>query len=255
MVPADTREIYKRILSFIDFTSLEGTDNDQSAASLCHKAIHFGELGLPVPAAVCVFSPFVRTARQELSGTGIRVATVAGGFPHGQIPLRAKLEEVAFALDEGANEIDIVFSRGKFLAGRHRQISDEIQAIREKCKEHTMKVILETGELPSPEDISRAGMLALLAGADFIKTSTGKIPTGATEEAVAVMLEQIRSFHQQTGLAGGIKPSGGISEPERALAYYQLVSSTLGEEWLTKERFRIGASRLAGKLAEKILVD
>jgi len=254
MTATDQWDIYSRILALIDFTSLDGTDNDQSTISLCLKAIHFGEQGLPVPAAVCVFSPFVKTAHRELSGTGIFVATVAGGFPHGQSPIQAKLEEVSFAIDQGADEIDIVFSRGAFISGNHQQVYDEIAVIREYCQEQTLKVILETGELGSPGLIAEASDLALKAGADFIKTSTGKIPEGATEEGITVMLERIRTFHENTGLKRGIKPSGGISEPEQALAYYNLVSSILGEAWLSKDLFRIGASRLAGKLAGRILM-
>ncbi len=247
-------DIYLRILSLIDFTSLEGADCDKSIISLCHKAIYFGEQGLPVPAAVCIFSPFIKTARRELSGTGIRVATVAGGFPHGQVPIQAKLEEVTFAIDQGADEVDIVFSRGAFIAGNHQQVFDEIAVIREYCQEQTLKVILETGELSTLKLIAEASDMALRAGADFIKTSTGKIPEGATKQAVEGMLGRIRNFHASTGVMKGIKPSGGISEPEHALIFYNLVSSTLGESWLSKEYFRIGASRLAGKLADKILL-
>ncbi|MBL7138836.1 MAG: deoxyribose-phosphate aldolase [Bacteroidales bacterium] len=255
MAAAELKERLSRILSLIDLTSLEGTDCNKSIVALCRKAMHFGEQGLPVPAAVCIFSPFVKTARRELSGSGIRVATVAGGFPHGQISLKAKLEEVAFAMDQGADEIDIVFSRGTFLAGHQQQVSDEISAIRESCSNKILKVILETGELGTGQLISEASDLALRAGADFIKTSTGKIPAGATEQGVKIMLERIHNYYETTGLRRGIKPSGGISDPTRALIFYQLVESNLGEAWLSRELFRIGASRLAGKLEEKILID
>ncbi|NQV02550.1 MAG: deoxyribose-phosphate aldolase [Bacteroidia bacterium] len=255
MVAAEQKERLSRILSLIDFTSLEGTDCDKSTVALCRKALYFGEQGLPFPAAVCIFSPFVKTARLELAGSGIRIATVAGGFPHGQVPIQAKLEEVAFAMDQGADEIDIVFSRGTFLAGHHQQVYDEIAAIREHCKQRTLKVILETDELGSPQLIAEASDIALQSGADFIKTSTGKIPEGATEQGVQIMLERIRSYYETTGVRRGIKPSGGISGPERALMFYELVSSILGEAWLSKELFRIGASRLAGKLADRILLD
>jgi len=188
-------------------------------------------------------------------GSGIRIATVTGGFPHGQLPVQAKLEEVSFALDQGADEIDMVFARGNLLSENSRQVSDEIALIREKTPGKTLKVILETGELRSTRLIAEAARIALQAGADFIKTSTGKIPEGASEEGVNIMLEQLRTFYLQTGLPRGIKPAGGISEPEKALAFYQLVSAHLGEEWLTKERLRFGASRLAGKLAEAILAE
>lgn len=253
MSATSQKEHYTRILSLIDFTSLDGRDNDRSVAEHCRKAMRFGASGLPMPAAVCIFSPFIATALRELSGTGIRVATVAGGFPHGQIPIQAKLEEVSFAIDQGADEIDLVFSRGLFIAGDRRKIFDEIAIIRENCAGLTLKVILETGELGTPGLIADASELALSAGADFIKTSTGKIPEGATEQSVEVMLQQLKRFRDSTGISRGIKPAGGISEPEQALAYYHRVRSTLGESWLTKDHFRIGASRLSGKLAAAIL--
>jgi len=255
MASADQRNTYRRILSLIDLTSLESTDTEKSTRDLCLKALRFGETGLPLPAAVCIFSPFIATARRELMGSGIRIATVTGGFPHGQLPVQAKLEEVSFALDQGADEIDMVFARGNLLSENSRQVSDEIALIREKTPGKTLKVILETGELRSTRLIAEAARIALQAGADFIKTSTGKIPEGASEEGVNIMLEQLRTFYLQTGLPRGIKPAGGISEPEKALAFYQLVSAHLGEEWLTKERLRFGASRLAGKLAEAILAE
>jgi len=247
------KEKFSLILSLIDFTSLDGIDSNKSTIAHCRKAIGFKDLGLPAPAAVCVFSPYVETARHELAGTGIKVATVAGGFPHGQIPVQAKLAEVAFAIDKGTDEIDIVFSRGNFIGGNRQQVFDEIAAIRDMCRHQTLKVILETGELVSDQLISEASDMALKAGADFIKTSTGKIPSGATIQAVKVMLERIRSFHRSTGIKRGIKPSGGIADPESALMFYELVNSDLGESWLTKDLFRIGASRLAGNLANRIL--
>jgi len=252
MLPEEHRRIFLQILSLIDLTSLEGTDSTASAVKLCRKALHYGELGLPLPAAVCLFSPFIRTARKELAGSGVKVATVAGGFPHGQIPLKAKMEEVTFAMDEGAEEIDIVFSRGVFLSGGYNQIADEIGAIREISNPLMLKVILETGELQTKENIALAADIAIRAGADFIKTSTGKIPVGATREAVQTMLTRIRVNMEESGKKTGIKPSGGISTPEDALSYYNLVAATLGEEWLNNNLFRIGASRLADQLADKI---
>jgi len=241
------------LLSLIDLTSLGGTDTQVSTVSLCRQALHFGELGLPLPAAICVFSPFVKTACRELEGSGIRAATVAGGFPHGQVPGHVRLEEVKYAIDQGADEIDIVFSRGIFLSGNHSMIRDEISAIREICQSRVLKVILETGELRTAENIAVASGLALEAGADFIKTSTGKIPEGATPEAIQTMAEQIRAHHDATGRKAGIKPSGGISTPEAALELYRIVGAILGSEWLNPQLFRIGASKLAGRLAEKIL--
>ena len=252
MLPEERQEIYSRLLSMIDLTSLEGADSPASIINLCRKAMHFGELGLPLPAAVCLFSPFIRTARKELAGSGVKVATVAGGFPHGQIPLKVKMEEVIYAKDEGAEEIDIVFSRGVFLSGEYKQIFDEISAIRELSNPLTLKVILETGELKTQEHIALASNLAISAGADFIKTSTGKIPVGATQESVQTMLEQIKKNLKKSDKKIGIKPSGGISSPEDALSYYSLVAKTLGEDWLNNKLFRIGASRLAGALADRL---
>ena len=254
MLQKEYRRIFSRLLSLIDLTSLEGTDSSASTVKLCRRALHFGELDLPLPAAVCLFSPFIRTARKELAGSGVKVATVAGGFPHGQIPLKAKMEEIIYAMDEGAEEIDIVFSRGVFLSGGSTQIADEISAIREITKPLTLKVILETGELQTNGNIALAADIAIRAGANFIKTSTGKIPVGATQEGVKTMLTRIKVNQKESGKKIGIKPSGGISTPEEALGYYNLVAATLGEEWLNSKLFRIGASRLADKLASNIEV-
>jgi deoxyribose-phosphate aldolase len=185
-----------------------------------------------------------------LKDTGIRVATTAGAFPSGQMPLSVKLEEIRYAVGEGADEIDIVISRGTFLENHYHIVYREIDAMRDLCRGTTLKVILETGELGSFENIAKASEIAIEAGADFIKTSTGKIQPAATETAVFVMLEVIRAYFTRTGKKIGIKPAGGISDPPKALNYYSLVRRTLGEEWLRPELFRIGASRLADRLLE-----
>ncbi|MGA2822381.1 MAG: deoxyribose-phosphate aldolase [Bacteroidales bacterium] len=242
----------RTLLSCIDLTTLEGSDNTARIVELCRKACSFGESGLPLPAAVCVYPPFVKLAKNQLKGTDIRVAAVAGAFPSGQSPLAVRLEEVRYTVNEGADEIDMVISRGRLLEGDERYVFDEIAAIREVCKEVHLKVILETGELKTPALIRKASEIAIAAGTDFIKTSTGKIQPAATEEAVGIMLKVIREHYKKTGKKTGIKPAGGISEPKQALQYYLLTKRILGTDWLNKNLFRIGASRLADGLAREI---
>jgi deoxyribose-phosphate aldolase len=244
---------YFKCLGIIDLTTLEGSDTREKVINLCRQA-EFSSIdkSFPDAAAVCVYPSLVSTAAFELRGTGIRVASVAGAFPSGQTGIQVKLEEVRFAIAEGADEIDTVISRGKLIEGRESEVFDEIAAIKEACGETHLKVILETGELPSVALIRKASELAILAGADFIKTSTGKINTGATPAAFLVMLETIREYLEKTGKAIGIKPAGGIRTPDQALVYYQLVDEVLGEQWLNKDFFRIGASSLAGELINKL---
>jgi deoxyribose-phosphate aldolase len=247
------KDAYRFLLSCIDLTTLEGSDTDARIKDLCKKAVSFGESGLPLPAAVCVYPPFVSLAKHQLKGTGIRTASVAGAFPSGQSPLSLRLLEVKYAVGEGADEVDMVISRGKFLEGDERFVFDEIAAVREICKNVHLKVILETGELKTEELIQRASEIAIAAGADFIKTSTGKIQPAATPEAAAVMLGVILDTFKATGKKIGFKPAGGISEPSQALQYFELVKSIAGDAWLSSNLFRIGASRLADKLAKEIL--
>ncbi len=246
-------DIYRKILSFIDLTTLEGTDNQERIHQLCLKALSFSALGMPSPAAVCVYPPFVRQAKKELRGSGIKIASVAGAFPSGQSPLTVREAEVAYAVEEGADEIDMVISRGKLIEGDEAFVFEEVTAIRKACPEKHLKVILETGELKTPQLIRKASEIAISAGADFIKTSTGKIQPAATPEAMQIMLEVIGDHYRLTGKKIGIKPAGGISEPAQALVYYQLVMDILGEEWLTNDLFRIGASRLADGLVAEIM--
>ena len=246
-------DAYRILLSCIDLTTLEGSDNTEKIVQLCRKALSYGEQGLPLPAAVCIYPPFVRLAKKELSGTGIRVAAVAGAFPSGQSPLQVRVQEVLYTVQEGADEIDMVISRGRLLEGDEGYVFDEIAAIREAARELHLKVILETGELGIPGLIRRASEIAIAAGADFIKTSTGKIQPAATEEAMEIMLEVIRDHHAKTSRKIGIKPAGGISTPDQALLYYQLTEKILGTAWLDREHFRIGASRLADALAKEIV--
>ncbi len=251
---SDLGKVYRELLGMIDLTTLEGTDTRRRVEELCNQAASFATLpdSLPNVAAVCVYPPFVAQARKQLAGTDIRVASVAGAFPSGQSPLFVKMAEVRYAVDEGAEEIDMVISRGKFLEGEYNEVFDEIAAIREACKNAHLKVILETGELKTATNIRRASEIALEAGCHFLKTSTGKIKPAATPEAMLVMLEAIRDYHKKTGLMTGIKPAGGIADPDTAMSYYRLTREVLGSKRVNKKWFRIGASRLAGSLVEAI---
>ncbi len=247
------KEELRQIFSFMDFTSLEGSDTHAKIKSLCEKAIGFGEKGLPYPAAVCIYPPFIQTAKKTLAGTPIKVATTAAAFPSGQMALPVKLAEIDYAVREGADEIDVVISRGTFLEQKYETVFDEIAQMRAHCPDQTLKVILETGELQSIENIGKASEIAIKAGADFIKTSTGKTSPSATLEGVYTMLLVIKAFELKTGRKIGIKPAGGIAETEQALNYFWVVKGVLGESWLTPTLFRIGASRLADRISGVLL--
>jgi deoxyribose-phosphate aldolase len=244
------RTLLTTILGCIDLTSLEGSDTKEKIISICRKARTISEAGkgLPNVAAVCFYPPFVRIAKKELEGTDIKVASVAGAFPGGQSPIHVKIQEVKFAIDEGADEIDMVISRGKFLEGENIVVFDEIAAIKEACGNAHLKVILETGELQSVQNIRKASELAIGAGADFIKTSTGKITPAATHEAFMVMADTVKEYFDKTGKIIGLKPAGGISTPEQAIIYFQLMLAIAGSNWANKNFFRIGASRLTDEL-------
>jgi len=245
----ENQKFFAGLLGFLDLTTLEGSDTKEKVIQLCRQA-RFSSINKEFPdaAAVCLYPSLVRYAKKELEGTGILIASVAGGFPSGQTSLHVKLEEVKYAIEEGADEIDMVISRGKLLAGIESEVFDELSAVRETCGYIRLKVILETGELPTITKVRRASELAILAGADFIKTSTGKISTGATPTAFLVMLDTIREFQEITGKAIGIKPAGGIRTPQQAMIYSGLLLHVLGEQWFRKEYFRIGASGLAGEI-------
>lgn len=240
-------EALKLILSMIDLTTLEGQDTPGKVRQLCQKAIHLHDAmpGLPHVAAVCVYPTMVGVAKQALEGRGINIASVATAFPSGQAPLSVKLEDTRMAVDAGANEIDMVISRGEFLAGRFGHVFDEIVAIKEACGDAHLKVILETGELGTLDRVRRASVLAMHAGADFIKTSTGKIQPAATMQVTLVMLQAIRDYYYETGRMVGMKPAGGISSAKLAVHYLVMLRETLGNAWMTPEWFRFGASSLA----------
>lgn len=247
-------EAYRFILGCIDLTTLEGSDNTQKINDLCATAINFKDDARQIPstAAVCVYPPFVAQAKQLLGNTDIHVASVAGAFPAGQSPIEIKLAEVDYAVKAGADEIDMVISRGKFLEGKYQEVFDEIAAIKKACGPAHLKVILETGELKTADNIYAASRIAIDAGADFIKTSTGKISVNATPESFLIMLDAIADYYQETGKMIGMKPAGGISDAETALLYIKILENVLGKKWLNKQYFRIGASRLAKKIQEKI---
>lgn len=252
--PEEELEMCRMILGCIDLTTLEGSDNREKIVNLCEKAVSFrdDERRIPSTASVCVYSPFVSLAKARLEGTGIHVASVAGGFPAGQLPINLKVEEVAYAVAEGADEIDMVISRGAFLEGSYQQVYDEIVAIRKACPKQKLKVILETGELQTPQNIFRASQLAIHAGADYLKTSTGKIAVNATPEAFWVMMFAIKQHYQNTGQKVGIKVAGGVSELQQAYTYLHIWKTNMGKEWLNPDLFRVGTSRLASKVFEKI---
>jgi deoxyribose-phosphate aldolase len=240
----------KLALSMIDLTTLEGADSPGKVKQMCYKAAHLHDTlpGVPKVAAVCVYPTLVRLAKRELEGSGIKVAAVATGFPSGQYPLSVKLDDTRFAVGEGADEIDMVISRGHFLAGDYAYVFDEIAQVKEACGPAHLKVILETGELSTYDNVRKASDLAMHAGADFIKTSTGKVTPAATLPVTMVMLEAIRDFYRATGKKIGMKPAGGIATAKVALQYLVVLRETLGEDWLTPDLFRIGASRLANDI-------
>ncbi|NIL95223.1 MAG: deoxyribose-phosphate aldolase [Woeseiaceae bacterium] len=240
-------EALKLVLSMIDLTTLEGQDTPGKVRQLCQKAIHLHDAlpDLPHVAAVCVYPTMVGVAREALAGRDINIASVATAFPSGQAPLSVKLEDTRMAVAAGANEIDMVISRGEFLAGHHGRVFDEIVAIKEACGDAHLKVILETGELGTLDRVRKASVLAMHAGADFIKTSTGKIQPAATMQVTLVMLQAIRDYYYDTGRMVGMKPAGGISSAKLAVHYLVMLRETLGNAWMTPDWFRFGASSLA----------
>lgn len=240
----------KLALGMIDLTTLEGKDTAGKVKQVCQKAMYVGDvfLDLPKVAAVCVYPVHVRVAKKELGNSGIKVASVATGFPSGNTSLAIKLEEVKYAVDEGADEIDMVISRGEFLKGNYQLVYDEIAAIKEQCATARLKVILETGELSTLDNVRKASEIAMLAGADFIKTSTGKIPAAANQAVTLVMLEAIKDFYYKTNKMVGIKPAGGISTAKVALQYLVMLYETLGAKWMHNDWFRFGASSLANDI-------
>ena len=234
----------------VDLTTLEGADTPGKVRDLCVKARRPDPADPAVPpvAAVCVYPDLVRAARADVTGSPVKVASVATAFPSGRASLAVKLADTADAVNAGADEVDMVIDRGAFLAGRYGQVYEEVRAVREACGPAHLKVILETGELATLDNVSRASWLAMLAGADFIKTSTGKVSPAATPPVAHVMLAAVRDFAEATGRRVGVKVAGGIRTAKDAIRYLVIVNETAGPEWLTPSLFRIGASSLLNDL-------
>lgn len=244
-------------LNMIDLTTLEGKDTDGKVKQMCYKAAHLHDAypGLPTVAAVCVYPSMVAIAKKSVEGTGINVASVATAFPSGQSSLKIKLADTKLAVDNGADEVDMVISRGKFLQGDYNYVFDEIATIKEACGKARLKVILETGELVTYDKVRYASDIAILAGADFIKTSTGKVSPAATMPVTLVMLYAIRDHYYKTGKMIGMKPAGGISKSKLALHYLVMLNEVLGEAWMNNEWFRFGASSLANDVLMQIIKE
>ena len=247
-------EVYKLCLSAIDLTTLSCCDSEESVAAMARRAAEF-EMDYPHlqnVASICVYPPFVETVGLNIDGTSLRITSVAGGFPSSQTFLEVKMLEVAMAIENGADEVDVVLNAGKILTGAYDEAANEIEVLREESEGATLKVILETGALKSPELIYNASLLSMAAGADFIKTSTGKIDVSATPEAAIVMCKAIGEYYRKTGRKVGFKAAGGVRTAEDAALYYTIVKEILGEEWLTTELFRIGASSAANNILSAI---
>ena len=249
-----TVENLKSILSFIDLTTLNTTDTNEKIVEMCEKVNNF-ENHFPDyknVAAICVYPSLVEVVKKNIKNKNFNIASVTGGFPSSQTFIAVKLAETNIAVEKGATEVDMVISVGKFLEKDYQKVADEVALIKTAAGKAHVKVILETGALPTFEDIHLASMLTMEAGADFIKTSTGKMEPAATPEAVLVMVNAIKEYYKKTGRMVGIKPAGGVVTPEQAIIYFAIVKEVLGENWLTPEWFRIGASRLANNLLTKI---
>ena len=243
------------VLSMIDLTTLEGKDSPGKVKQLCYKAAHLHDQfpNLPSVAAICVYPTMVPIAKKALENTGINVASVATAFPSGMTSLEYKLNEVRMVVADGADEVDMVISRGKFLRGDYQYVSDEIAQVKDACGETHLKVILETGELVTLDNVRLASDIAMESGADFIKTSTGKVSPAATPPVVLTMLEAIRDFQTKTGKKIGMKPAGGIGQAKQAIQYLVMIKETLGHDWLSPDLFRFGASSLANDLLMQIV--
>ncbi|HVT05610.1 MAG TPA: deoxyribose-phosphate aldolase [Thermoanaerobaculia bacterium] len=236
----------KTIITMMDLTTLEGKDTPGKAFALCQKAMRPdpSDRSIPHVAAVCVYPTMIPHVKKALGNSGVKAAAVATGFPSGQTTLRVKIEETRETVAMGADEIDMVIDRGAFLSGHHEEVFDQIVAVKEACGPAHLKVILETGDLANFDQVRRASMIAMYAGADFIKTSTGKVTVNATLPVTLVMLEAIRDFHHLTGKMIGMKPAGGISTSKLALSYLVMLYETLGGDWMNPDFFRFGASSL-----------
>jgi len=253
-IKKDSATTLKNIIGLIDLTTLNGNDTHEKVAALCRKGIGVRDntMNIPHVAAICVYPNFAQVVSKELQNSGINTAVVATGFPSGQTFREVKLLEVKKAVESGANEIDMVISRGLFLEEKYGEVFEEIKAVKEACGEAHLKVILETGELENLTQVYTASKIAIDAGADFIKTSTGKIKPAAEEKSFLVMTDVIKNHYKVTGKKVGIKPAGGISDTKTALKFYAIVRENLGEAWLNNQLFRIGASSLLDKILNEL---
>ena len=250
----NTEEVKKFLFNCIDLTTLNTTESDESVMRFTEKVNRFDDEfpDLKNVAAICVYPNFAQVVKDTLEVEGINIACVSGGFPSSQTFTEVKIAETAMALADGADEIDIVIPVGAFLSGDYETMCEEIMELKETCKEHHLKVILETGALKTASNIKKASILSMYSGADFIKTSTGKQQPAATPEAAYVMCQAIKEYYEQTGNKVGFKPAGGINTVNDALIYYTIVKEVLGKEWLSNELFRLGTSRLANLLLSEI---
>lgn len=249
-----TEEVKKFLFGSIELTTLKCTDNDENVMQFTQKVNEFDDQypHLPHVATICVYPNFAGVVKETLDVEGVEIACVSGSFPSSQTYLEVKVAETAMALHEGATEIDMVLSVGKFLGGDYEGVTDEIEELKAVCGERKLKVILETGCLGSASNIKKASILAMYSGADFIKTSTGKEKVAATPEAAYVMCQAIREYYEETGRIVGFKPAGGINTVKDAVTYYTIVKEVLGEQWLTNDLLRLGTSRLANLLLSDI---
>lgn len=251
----DTLEVKKFLMGSVELTTLKTTDSEESVLAFTEKVNKFEDTypELPHVATICVYPCYAKIVSQSLEVEGVEVACVSGSFPSSQALTEVKTVETALALKDGATEIDIVMSVGKFLSGDYETLCDEISELKAICGEHKMKVILETGLLPSASDVKKASLLAMYAGADYIKTSTGKEKPAATPEAAYVMCQAIKEYYEKTGIQIGFKPAGGLNTVHDALVYYTIVKEVLGEKWLTNQWLRLGTSRLANLLLSEVV--
>ncbi|MBQ9667659.1 MAG: deoxyribose-phosphate aldolase [Prevotella sp.] len=251
----DTPEVKKFLMGSVELTTLKTTDSDESVLAFTERVNQFEEHypTLPHVATICVYPKFARTVSETLEVEGVEIACVSGSFPSSQSLIEVKTIETQLAIKDGATEIDIVMPVGAFLAGDYETVVDEIQQQKEACGDHDMKVILETGCLKTAENIKKASILSMYAGADYIKTSTGKLEPAATPEAAYVMCQAIKEYYDQTGIMIGFKPAGGLNSVMDALIYYTIVKEVLGEKWLTNKYLRLGTSRLANLLLSEVV--
>ena len=250
----DNLDVKKFLMGSIELTTLKTTDSDQSVMAFTEKVNEFDNTypDLPHVATICVYPCFASTVKETLDVEGVNIACVSGSFPSSQALIEVKVAETALAIKDGANEIDVVMPVGKFLCGDYEGVSDDISELKATCGDCAMKVILETGDLLTAANIKKASILAMYAGADYIKTSTGKEKISATPEAAYVMCQAIKEYYDETGIQIGFKPAGGINTVMDAVTYYTIVKEVLGEKWLTNQWFRLGTSRLANLLLSEI---